>query len=332
MSRRAHVSVIAAAAAAVAAIGAGGVVAASRSGDEAALQTVPRGGDRQIERRIDDDRDPPTSGASPSGLATHRAKSLEDGTPTPGAQYNFTDPQSRILEQGGGFVQGYNCHVAVDGRAEQAARADAGRSLARQQADHASRCGGAVWMSDEPVHASRSNHQQSKIDVSDFAAETDRHRARFKYTLDRLGISSLRLDYRDRTSFEECLLDALISLALLKASGIKEIAIVGHQLGGAVAIAATALTPWVKGVVAIAARPQAIGFVDRIAPRPLLVLHGGQDTQSPLTVSEDLFAAAQEPNEAAAEQLPAATTPTELDAVNAPSTAPASAEQDRDPP
>ena len=54
MSRRAHASVIAAAAAAVAAIGAGGVMATSRSGDEAALQTVPRGGDRGIEHRIDD--------------------------------------------------------------------------------------------------------------------------------------------------------------------------------------------------------------------------------------------------------------------------------------
>ena len=54
MSRRAHVSVIVAAVAAVGAIGAGGVMATSRSGDEAALQPAPRGGDRGIERRIDD--------------------------------------------------------------------------------------------------------------------------------------------------------------------------------------------------------------------------------------------------------------------------------------
>jgi transposase len=44
------------------------------------------------------------------GLA-HRA----DGTPTAGAQRNFTDPGSHIMKSDGTLLQGYNCQAAVDG-------------------------------------------------------------------------------------------------------------------------------------------------------------------------------------------------------------------------
>lgn len=51
---------------------------------------------------------------TPEGLAKHRVRVRPDGTPHPKAQRNFVDPDSRILEQGGVFVQGYNCQLAVD--------------------------------------------------------------------------------------------------------------------------------------------------------------------------------------------------------------------------
>lgn len=54
MSRRGRVSALAAGMLAVGSIAAGGVFATSTPGDEAALKTVPRGGDRGIERRVDD--------------------------------------------------------------------------------------------------------------------------------------------------------------------------------------------------------------------------------------------------------------------------------------
>jgi transposase len=38
----------------------------------------------------------------------------ESATPKPKAQYNFTDPESRIMKGPDGFVQGYNVQVAVD--------------------------------------------------------------------------------------------------------------------------------------------------------------------------------------------------------------------------
>lgn len=38
----------------------------------------------------------------------------EEGKPEDKKQYNFTDPQSRIMKGSDGFVQGYNCQVAVE--------------------------------------------------------------------------------------------------------------------------------------------------------------------------------------------------------------------------
>ena len=65
------------------------------------------------EMRGDDNDDPP-SFITPDGLPMHRPKTKVDGTPDDKAQRNFTDPESRIMESGGTFVQGYNCQAGVD--------------------------------------------------------------------------------------------------------------------------------------------------------------------------------------------------------------------------
>lgn len=56
----------------------------------------------------------PASFVTPEGLPKHRPRTQRDGTPHPKAQRNFTDPDSRIMESGGTFLQGYNCQLAVD--------------------------------------------------------------------------------------------------------------------------------------------------------------------------------------------------------------------------
>jgi transposase len=63
----------------------------------------------------DDDDDHPTGGIKTAeGLLTHRVPADADGAPQGNAQYNFTDPNSRIQKSNGTFLQGYNCQVAVD--------------------------------------------------------------------------------------------------------------------------------------------------------------------------------------------------------------------------
>jgi transposase len=51
---------------------------------------------------------------TPEGLPKHRPRTRSDGTPHPKAQRNFTDPDSRVMQSGGAFLQGYNCQAAVD--------------------------------------------------------------------------------------------------------------------------------------------------------------------------------------------------------------------------
>jgi transposase len=46
--------------------------------------------------------------------ATAKDQPAESATPDPKAQYNFTDPESRIMKSPDGFVQAYNAQVAVN--------------------------------------------------------------------------------------------------------------------------------------------------------------------------------------------------------------------------
>jgi transposase len=48
--------------------------------------------------------------------AAAKGEPLETAKPDPKAQYNFTDPESRIMKGPDGFVQAYNVQVAVDER------------------------------------------------------------------------------------------------------------------------------------------------------------------------------------------------------------------------
>ena len=46
--------------------------------------------------------------------ATAKGEPTESAKPDPNVQYNFTDPESRIMKGPDGFVQAYNVQVAVD--------------------------------------------------------------------------------------------------------------------------------------------------------------------------------------------------------------------------
>jgi transposase len=46
--------------------------------------------------------------------AAEEGKSAEEAKPDDKDQYNFTDPESRIMKSGDGFVQGYNAQAAVE--------------------------------------------------------------------------------------------------------------------------------------------------------------------------------------------------------------------------
>ena len=62
----------------------------------------------------DDDSDGPAAPEADDHLPRNRPATNKDGTPTDKAQRNFTDPESRIMKTGDGFIQGYNGQAVVD--------------------------------------------------------------------------------------------------------------------------------------------------------------------------------------------------------------------------
>ncbi len=67
---------------------------------------------KQLDGGDEDDFQPPGGSGE---LPRHRVRTRADGTPHPKAQRNFTDPDSRIMESAGTFLQAYNGQAAVDG-------------------------------------------------------------------------------------------------------------------------------------------------------------------------------------------------------------------------
>lgn len=119
----------------------------------------------------------------------------------------------------------------------------------------------------------------------------DRLAERFKA----LGVASLRLQYRNPGNAGTSGLDALVGVFLLLNQGFERVVVVGHGLGALGAVQTALAFPAVAAVAAIAPSPLAVEGVDRLAPRPLLLMHGTGDAVTPTSVSREMLAKAQEP-------------------------------------
>ena len=114
------------------------------------------------------------------------------------------------------------------------------------------------------------------------------------------GIGSLRLSYRVRTSpgnLEEAAFDMLAGVSFLTGERAGRIALVGHSFGGAVGITAAALSPEVSAVVTMSTQTAGTAMTPRVAPRPLLIIHGEEDRRLPPDCSRYVYRLAREPKE-----------------------------------
>lgn len=115
------------------------------------------------------------------------------------------------------------------------------------------------------------------------------------------GISSLRIYYRwpgaEPGPFEECVLDTLGGVSFLTGIGARGIALVGHSFSGGVVIRAATLTPHVTAVVALASQLYGTQQAALLAPRPLLLVHGTEDTVLDYASSQIIYDRAGEPKE-----------------------------------
>lgn len=111
----------------------------------------------------------------------------------------------------------------------------------------------------------------------------------------RRGLTIARLDYREPNEFGECLVDAMAALTFLSGIGHERVALIGHSFGGAVAINAGTLSPNVATVIALSSQLAGAHVVADLAPKPLLLIHGGADTILSHESSQALYDRAGEP-------------------------------------
>ena len=109
------------------------------------------------------------------------------------------------------------------------------------------------------------------------------------------GITSLRLDYRLPNVLPECAMDLLAGVTCLEDMGHDPVVVVGHSFGGAVVIAAGAVSRHVAGVVSLSPQTYGANMAGLVSPRPMLIVHGKADTRLPYSCGMQVYEWAQEP-------------------------------------
>jgi fermentation-respiration switch protein FrsA (DUF1100 family) len=108
----------------------------------------------------------------------------------------------------------------------------------------------------------------------------------------------VRIHYRRPGDTEACLMDALLVHHVLGRRGVERVVLVGHSFGAAVAIGAGVLLgPAAAGVVALSTQVPGTEHVDKLAGRPLLLVHGESDGVLPDLCSRTVYERAGEPKQ-----------------------------------
>ena len=123
-------------------------------------------------------------------------------------------------------------------------------------------------------------------------------------TLPGRGLDVLRLDFRIKASpgpIDDGTFDVLAGIEWLQEQGVQQTALIGHSYGGAIVIRAAARSPASVVAAVCALSTQTMGIeppeVQSLAPRPLLLIHGGADWRLPPRLSEWVFSIAGEGRE-----------------------------------
>jgi len=105
--------------------------------------------------------------------------------------------------------------------------------------------------------------------------------------LGELGIATLRVSYRRPNDLERCVEDAGAACEMVVAEGARQLVIMGHSFGGAVAINCAAFVgDLAPGVITLSTQSAGCEIAPAIADRELLLVHGGRDELLPVWASE----------------------------------------------
>lgn len=118
-------------------------------------------------------------------------------------------------------------------------------------------------------------------------------------TLPPRGIGVLRLDFRVKRSpgpIDEGTIDVIAGVDWLISEGAGPLILVGHSYGGAIVVrAGLRRKGLVCGVAALSTQTAGIEEVAALAPIPLLLVHGLDDTRLPPRLSQFVYQEAAEP-------------------------------------
>jgi dienelactone hydrolase len=102
---------------------------------------------------------------------------------------------------------------------------------------------------------------------------------RLAQQLQKEGIGSLRVRFRDPSDLEEAVHDVRAGIEFLQQHGIERLAFVGHSFGGAVVIQASTTTPLARAVITLATQGYGTDAVNMLNPHcAILLMHGTADT------------------------------------------------------
>ncbi len=111
------------------------------------------------------------------------------------------------------------------------------------------------------------------------------------------GLGSLCVAYRHPGHLAPCVDDVRAAIDYLHTRAVTRILLVGHSFGGAVVIQAGLACHLVAGVAALSSQSYGTQGVEKLSPRPLLLIHGESDEILPARSSQDIFRRAQQPKE-----------------------------------
>ncbi|HZH27126.1 MAG TPA: dienelactone hydrolase family protein [Azospirillaceae bacterium] len=110
------------------------------------------------------------------------------------------------------------------------------------------------------------------------------------------GVHSLRIRFRTPTHLPEAVRDTVAGLRFLSERAGPALGVVGHSMGGAVAIQAAAAEPGVVAAATLATQGYGAGQADRLGPRcALLLIHGMEDDILPPSCSQYVHGLARDP-------------------------------------
>ncbi len=110
-------------------------------------------------------------------------------------------------------------------------------------------------------------------------------------------VSGLHIGYRYPTEFSDCIADVNEGIHFLKDEGVRKIGLVGHAIGGTVAVrAAVDNEDIVKTVVTLSIRADGAEVVKNfMSMQSILLLHGVKDEEFPPSFSVRIYDMAHEP-------------------------------------